>query len=136
MKKILFVAVMCLFAVMFSGCGGAKTPKDVAEKSIKCLKNKDYKGYVELVSLKDEAKMSSEELKKSREQMAVLLESKISSEVDKKGGIDSYVIGEETIDEDEAKVKATIKYGDGSEKESTIKLKKNEDGDWKIDAGK
>ena len=71
MKKILFVAVMCLFAVMFSGCGGAKTPKDVAEKSIKCLKNKDYKGYVELVSLKDEAKMSSEELKKSREQMAV-----------------------------------------------------------------
>ncbi|MCI5911919.1 MAG: DUF4878 domain-containing protein [Prevotella sp.] len=136
MKKILFVAVMCLFAVMFSGCGGAKTPKDVAEKSIKCLKNKDYKGYVELVSLKDEAKMSSEELKKSREQMAVLLESKISSEVDKKGGIDSYEIGEETIDEDEAKVKATIKYGDGSEKESTIKLKKNEDGDWKIDAGK
>ena len=127
---------MCLFAVMFSGCGGAKTPKDVAEKSIKCLKNKDYKGYVELVSLKDEAKMSSEELKKSREQMAVLLESKISSEVDKKGGIDSYEIGEETIDEDEAKVKATIKYGDGSEKESTIKLKKNEDGDWKIDAGK
>ena len=125
MKKILFVAVMCLFAVMFSGCGGAKTPKDVAEKSIKCLKNKDYKGYVELVSLKDEAKMSSEELKKSREQMAVLLESKISSEVDKKGGIDSYEIGEETIDEDEAKVKATIKYGDGSEKESTIKLKKN-----------
>ena len=69
-------------------------------------------------------------------QMAVLLESKISSEVDKKGGIDSYEIGEETIDEDEAKVKATIKYGDGSEKESTIKLKKNEDGDWKIDAGK
>ena len=136
MKKILFVAVMCLFAVMFSDCGGAKTPKDVAEKSIKCLKNKDYKGYVELVSLKDEAKMSSEELKKSREQMAVLLESKISSEVDKKGGIDSYEIGEETIDEDEAKVKATIKYGDGSEKESTIKLKKNEDGDWKIDAGK
>ena len=136
MKKILFVAVMCLFAVMFSCCGGAKTPKDVAEKSIKCLKNKDYKGYVELVSLKDEAKMSSEELKKSREQMAVLLESKISSEVDKKGGIDSYEIGEETIDEDEAKVKATIKYGDGSEKESTIKLKKNEDGDWKIDAGK
>ena len=136
MKKILFVAVMCLFAVMFSGCGGAKTPKDVAEKSIKCLKNKDYKGYVELVSLKDEAKMSSEELKKSREQMAVLLESKISSEVDKKGGIDSYEIGEETIDGDEAKVKATIKYGDGSEKESTIKLKKNEDGDWKIDAGK
>ena len=136
MKKILFVAVMCLFAVMFSGCGGAKTPKDVAEKSIKCLKNKDYKGYVELVSLKDEAKMSSAELKKSREQMAVLLESKISSEVDKKGGIDSYEIGEETIDEDEAKVKATIKYGDGSEKESTIKLKKNEDGDWKIDAGK
>lgn len=136
MKKILFVAVMCLFAVMFSGCGGAKTPKDVAKKSIKCLKNKDYKGYVELVSLKDEAKMSSEELKKSREQMAVLLESKISSEVDKKGGIDSYEIGEETIDEDEAKVKATIKYGDGSEKESTIKLKKNEDGDWKIDAGK
>ena len=136
MKKILFVAVMCLFAVMFSGCGGAKTAKDVAEKSIKCLKNKDYKGYVELVSLKDEAKMSSEELKKSREQMAVLLESKISSEVDKKGGIDSYEIGEETIDEDEAKVKATIKYGDGSEKESTIKLKKNEDGDWKIDAGK
>ena len=91
---------------------------------------------MELVSLKDEAKMSSEELKKSREQMAVLLESKISSEVDKKGGIDSYEIGEETIDEDEAKVKATIKYGDGSEKESTIKLKKNEDGDWKIDAGK
>ena len=136
MKTILFVAVMCLFAVMFSGCGGAKTPKDVAEKSIKCLKNKDYKGYVELVSLKDEAKMSSEELKKSREQMAVLLESKISSEVDKKGGIDSYEIGEETIDDDEAKVKATIKYGDGSEKESTIKLKKNEDGDWKIDAGK
>ena len=136
MKKILFVAVMCLFAVMFSGCGGAKTPKDVAEKSIKCLKNKDYKGYVELGSLKDEAKMSSEELKKSREQMAVLLESKISSEVDKKGGIDSYEIGEETIDEDEAKVKATIKYGDGSEKESTIKLKKNEDGDWKIVAGK
>lgn len=136
MKKVFFVAAMCLFAVMFSSCGGPKTPKEVAEKSIKCLKDADYKGYMELVYLKDEAKMSSEEVKKSKEQMAVLLESKISSEVEKKGGIDSYEIGDETVEGDEAKVKAIVKYGDGSDKESTIKLKKNEDGDWKINPGK
>lgn len=136
MKRIVFFATMCLFVVMLTGCGGPKTPKDVAEKSMKCLQKGDYKGYAKLVYLKDEAKMSSEEVRKSKEQLAVLLEGKISEEIQKKGGMESFELGEETIDEDNAKVDVTVKYGDGSEKKSTIKLKKTEDGDWKINPGK
>lgn len=136
MKKVMFFAAICLFAVVLYGCGGANTPKDVAEKAVKCLKSQDYKGYMKLVYVEDEDKLSSAEVNKKKEQIAVLLEAKASDQLEKKGGIDSYEMGEETIEGDEAKVTVKIKYGDGSEKDTDIKLVKDKAGDWKLDAGK
>ena len=56
----------------------------------------------------------------------------------KNGGIKSYEALSEQIDEsgESAVVKMKIMYGDGSDKEDDIKLKKDEQGNWKIDMGK
>ena len=45
MKKVLFFAV-AMVAMVMASCskGGDNTPRAVAEKSVECLKNKNYEG--------------------------------------------------------------------------------------------
>ena len=50
MKKMLSFAAVALFAVALFSCGGAKTPEEVTAKAIQCIADKDYKGYVDMMT--------------------------------------------------------------------------------------
>ena len=62
--------------------------------------------------------------------LAGMLEEKLSSELDKKGGIDNYKITDIQIDGEKATAKVHVAYKDGSEDDQTINLVKVDD-EWK-----
>ena len=120
----------------------SNTPKAVAEKSMKCLVNKDYNGYVELLDTKDDSKSAKqetpEEIKQDKQMLAAMLKDKAEKEYKKNGGIASY----ETLSEDTDKegktaiVNMKVTYGNGSSEEEDIRLCKDADGNWKLSMGK
>ena len=128
MKKIIgFVAVVALMLVAAS-CGGGNSPKDVAEKAVKCIQNNDYEGYVDLMLLTAD---EGEDLEAKKQAVTGMVQSKAATTLAKMGGIKSYEITSETI-----AVGMKIVYGNGEEKDDNIKLCKDDKGDWRVDAGK
>ena len=139
MKKILSVTVLVMALAMLVACGGGNTPSSVVEKSMKCLQNKDYEGYVDLLYIDVK---EGEDPEVQRNAVASMIASKADQTLAKKQGIKSYeILSEEVTPAEENKpetavVKVKIEYGDASTKEETVKLKKDDAGDWKIDMGK
>ena len=139
MKKILSVTVLVMALAMLVACGGGNTPSSVVEKSMKCLQNKDYEGYVDLLYIDVK---EGEDPEVQRNAVASMIASKADQTLAKKQGIKSYeILSEEVTPAEENKpetavVKVKIEYGDASTKEETVKLKKDNAGDWKIDMGK
>jgi hypothetical protein len=111
-------------------CGSSNTPEAVTTKAIKCIIDKDYDGYVDLMYFKKEK--SSEDMK----QIVALVKDKMDKEVDGKKGIKDYKVGTPTIEDNKAVVPYTLTYGNGDTKEDKMKLVKTEDGKWMIDSGK
>lgn len=135
MKKIIgFVAVVALMLVAAS-CGGGNSPKDVAEKAVKCIQNNDYEGYVDLMLITAD---EGEDLEAKKQAVTGMVQSKAATTLAKMGGIKSYEITSETIAADgkTAEVGMKIVYGNGEEKDDNIKLCKDDKGDWRVDAGK
>lgn len=139
MKKILSVTVLVMALAMLVACGGGNTPSSVVEKSMKCLQDKDYEGYVDLLYIDVK---EGEDPEVQRNAVASMIASKADQTLAKKQGIKSYeILSEEVTPAEENKpetavVKVKIEYGDSSTKEETVKLKKDNAGDWKIDMGK
>lgn len=130
MKKLLSFTAVCLFVVALCSCGSANTPEGVAEKALKCIINKDYQGYVDLMTFKKE--MNDE----GKQQIAALVKDKMDKEMEKKEGIKDYKLGTAEITENKALVPYTLTYGNGETKEDKMKLVKTEEGKWMIDSGK
>lgn len=135
MKNMMKTATMLVMALAMYACGGSNSPKDVAEKSVKCLQKADYEGYVDLIYLED---MEGEEMNKAKQEFAGMLKEKASKSIEKEEGIKSYEVLSEEIAEDgnKATVKMKITYGNGKEKNETIKLRKDDKDNWKLDIGK
>ena len=139
MKKILSVTVLVMALAMLVACGGGNTPSSVVEKSMKCLQDKDYEGYVDLLYIDVK---EGEDPEVQRNAVASMIASKADQTLAKKQGIKSYeILSEEVTPAEENKpetavVTVKIEYGDASTKEETVKLKKDDAGDWKIDMGK
>ncbi len=135
MKKLFGAIVMMAVALFFTACGGEKTPSDVAEEAAQCMINKDYKGYVDMLAVDAE---EGKDVEKEKEALVQLIEEKAGKSIEEKGGIKSYEILSETIAEDgqTANVELKFVYGDGSEENSDVKLKKNADGEWVLTLGK
>lgn len=139
MKKILSVTVLVMALAMLVACGGGNTPSSVVEKSMRCLQDKDYEGYVDLLYIDVK---EGEDPEVQRNAVASMIASKADQTLAKKQGIKSYeILSEEVTPAEENKpetavVKVKIEYGDASTKEETVKLKKDDAGDWKIDMGK
>lgn len=139
MKKILSVTVLVMALAMLVACGGGSTPSSVVEKSMKCLQDKDYEGYVDLLYIDVK---EGEDPEVQRNAVVSMIASKADQTLAKKQGIKSYeILSEEVTPAEENKpetavVKVKIEYGDSSTKEETVKLKKDNAGDWKIDMGK
>lgn len=132
MKKLLSFAAVALFVLALCSCGGAQTPEEVATEAIKCIIDKDYKGYVDLMNFK-EAKTDEQ-----KQQLAALVQDKMNKEIEKKEGIKDFKVETAEINEEEGKavVPYTLTYGNGDTKDDKMKLIKTEDGAWMIDSGK
>ena len=131
------LGTVLLLAAMFVVCSCTdNSPKGVATKSVKCLQNKDFKGYADLVYLKAK---EGEDVNKQKEMVAGLLEGKYDKKIGKKDGIKSFEVLSEEVAEDgkTAVVKMKVVYGNGEEdNDEAVKLIKDDKGDWKLDAGK
>ena len=130
MKKVLTLATVCLFVLALCSCGSSNTPEEVTTKAIKCLIDKDYDGYVDMMYFKKEK--SNEDMK----QIVALVKDKMDKELEQKQGIKEYKVGTPTIEDNKAVVPYTLTYGNGETKEDNMKLVKTNDGKWMIDSGK
>ena len=124
MKRILTVVALAAALVCFSACKGGKVtktsgPEDVAKTALEAMKKGDIKAFVNTFNLSDDDK----------EMLTSLIDEKLKDKMEEKGGIKSYEIGEITIDEDKATVKAKVYYQDGSEEDEDFKFTKV-DGKW------
>lgn len=130
MKKVLTLATVCLFVLALCSCGSSNTPEEVTTKAIKCLIDKDYDGYVDMMYFKKEK--SNEDMK----QIVALVKDKMDKELEQKQGIKDYKVGTPTIEDNKAVVPYTLTYGNGDTKEDNMKLVKTDSGKWMIDSGK
>ena len=137
MKKLSIVFSIVVLMFVMTACS-SNSPKKVAEKSVQCLVDKDYEGYVDLIYFKESETKSAEDLEKGKQQLAAILKDKVEKEYAKKGGIKSYEAQSEKIAEDgkTANVNMKITYGNGKEEETDIKLCKDDKGEWKLDLAK
>ena len=99
-------------------------------KAIKCIIDKDYEGYINMMTFK---KVKSDE---DKAQLVALVKEKMDKEMEEKQGIKDYEVGAAAIEENTAVVPYKITYGNGDTKEDKMKLTKTEDGKWLIDSGK
>ena len=123
------LGVLILTLVMTS-CN-SNTPTKVAEKSIACIQKGDYEGYVDLIYQKKEEGKDKKEIEDEKQKLLYVFDymtercffielSEIITCKDGKNAI----------------VKMKMVMGDGSETTDDIKLRKDEDGNWKLDIGK
>lgn len=135
MRKLFVSLCIALLAMVMGSCGSGNTPAGVAEASIKCIQKEDVEGYLELLDL-DTSK--SKDPAKSKEELTALFNAKLLPALRAKGGVKSYEILSEEINEtgDKATVEANVVYGNGEESKQTIDLVKNEAGEWKMKLGK
>lgn len=136
MKKLMSF-VIAVFAILAITACSSNSPKDVAEKAMKCIVNQDYKGYVDLVYLQDENK-SKEDVDKAKAQLVELLQNKGEKSIKENEGVESFEVTKEEISEDgnSATVDLNIKYKNGKTDDTTVKLCKDKNGKWWIDLGK
>lgn len=129
--------VIAVFAILAITACSSNSPKDVAEKAMKCIVNQDYKGYVDLIYLQDENK-SKEDVDKAKAQLVELLQNKGEKSIKENEGVESFEITKEEISEDgnSATVDLNITYKNGKTDDTTVKLCKDKNGKWWIDLGK
>ncbi len=135
MKKLLGLATIIMAVMLLAGCSD-NSPKGVAAKALDCIIDKDFAGYADLLYLKADGK---EDIDTQKKAISSMLEDKYDKSLGTKGGLKSYEILGEEVDEDGKKAVVNVKlvYGNGEEKDGeTIELRKDDSGNWKIDNGK
>ncbi len=121
MKRIITIAAIALAALFASSCGAKSNgPEGVIKKAFEAIQKHDYDGYAATFNISES----------DQKMLAGMLEEKLSSELDKKGGIDNYKITDIQIDGEKATAKVHVAYKDGSEDDQTINLVKVDD-EWK-----
>lgn len=132
MKKLLFAFTIGCLAMVMTSCAD-NSPEGVVTKAAKFLQEKDYQSYVDLFQFKDES--DAEKVKQKKAGIVSMLTEKAEKSPDQMN-FKSFEIVEKEIGENSAKFKVKFIREDGSEKVQTMDLIKNEDGKWKLDAGK
>ncbi|MDY2623694.1 MAG: DUF4878 domain-containing protein [Alloprevotella sp.] len=130
MKKLFSTLAVALVALIaFTACGGHEnSPQGVAKAAMEALQSGDAEAYFDL--------MYGSEESQNREQTVALIKEKAFKSIEAKDGIKSYEIiePEEPIaaDADKATIKVNVFYGNGQEEGKTLRLKKDDNGNWKL----
>jgi hypothetical protein len=131
MKKFFYLMAIAIVGLAFVACGKNASPENATEACLKSYVQGDYKGMIDQYYFKNEVN------EETKEQYAELIKTKVAPELEKKGGLKSYTVGETTLAEDgqSAVVKYTLHYGDGSCNEDQMDVVLV-DGKWMPSAGK
>ena len=123
MKRLSYL-VLIICAVAFTACTSSNSPKGVAEQYMKAIKAKDFKKAITYFEGMDTAE----------QEMLDALTEKMEGNYSENGGVKSYKILSESIDEETGVVTVEVQtiYEDDSEEVVPISLTKNENGNWKI----
>jgi hypothetical protein len=132
MKKLMFAFLIACFAMVVTSCAD-NSPEGVVTKAAKLLQEKDYKAYVDLFQFKDES--DAEKVKEKKAGIVQMLTEKAEKKPEDMT-FKSFEIVEKEIGENSAKFKVKFIRENGTEKIQSMDLIKNEDGKWKLDAGK
>ncbi len=132
MKKLMFAFLIACFAMVVTSCAD-NSPEGVVTKAAKFLQEKDYKAYVDLFQFKDES--DAEKVKEKKAGIVQMLTEKAEKKPEDMT-FKSFEIVEKEIGENSAKFKVKFIRENGTEKIQTMDLIKNDDGKWKLDAGK
>ncbi len=136
MKKILFFVVAMAAIFAFDSCKKSEGPADVAMKSVELLKNKDYKGYADLVYFEDSITSDSTKLKSKKESYANMLEKNYKQKSEKQGDIKEYKLLEEDAKDSVANVKIEVLTTKDQKDTMDVKLRKDANQQWKIESKK
>ncbi len=132
MRTSLTVILALLTLFVISGCSTA-TPKEVAENSVKYLKEKKFDKYVDLVYFEEEVNGNKDLLKDKKESMRDLIQSKYNMSVQENGTIKNYSFIDEEVKDSTAFVSLQIDYTSGKSDTQKVKLRKIPSGEWRID---
>lgn len=133
MKNFFSVLAIVMTVVLMSSCS-SDSPKTVAEKSMACIVDGDYKGYVEYIYFNDGG--DAKKLQRDKDGTAALIGEKLDKTLHQKKGFKHYAVLSEEVQDTVATVKTKIVYGNGEIEEDVLNMKKDKHGDWKIDMGK
>lgn len=128
----MFAFLIACFAMVVTSCAD-NSPEGVVTKAAKFLQEKDYKAYVDLFQFKDES--DAEKVKEKKAGIVQMLTEKAEKNPEDMT-FKSFEIVEKEIGENSAKFKVKFIRENGTEKIQSMDLIKNEDGKWKLDAGK
>ncbi len=128
----MFAFLIACFAMVVTSCSD-NSPEGVVTKAAKLLQEKDYKAYVDLFQVKDES--DAEKVKEKKAGIVQMLTEKAEKNPEDMT-FKSFEIVEKEIGENSAKFKVKFIRENGTEKIQSMDLIKNEDGKWKLDAGK
>ena len=124
--KTLFRLFICLAVVAFASCSGSSEPKDIAEDVAECFQQRDYEGLTDIIFAGVENAKEEE-----KAQMTSLFQEKTDKKFERKGGIKSFEVGEQTINEEAgtAVVPVVFTFGNGKDKTEDFHFTKK-DGKW------
>lgn len=128
----MFAFLIACFAMVVTSCSD-NSPEGVVTKAAKLLQEKDYKAYVDLFQFKDES--DADKVKEKKAGIVQMLTEKAEKKPEDMT-FKSFEIVEKEIGENSAKFKVKFIRENGTEKIQSMDLIKNEDGKWKLDAGK
>ena len=130
MKKLLSFVLFVAMATLLASRGKSE-PRTVAEKSIDCAIKQDYHGYFDCIYFPADKQ-------EEKEAYINMIEAKVKK-AKKKGNVSekvpvSYEFVSEHINEDEGTAEEifNIKYPSGKMEQTSVNLKKEEDGKWYI----
>ena len=128
MRKMMWMACLCMLTTLIVGCNSGSETQKVAERFMEAQKNEDVDAMFDLMYFKNDSQ---------KEGMKALLNEKISNKSEGYKKVKSYKFLEETVDKDKgtAVVKFDVVYDSDSTKQDDVKLKKV-DGKWMVDSGK
>lgn len=130
MKKLLFFcSTLCL--MLFAACSG-NTPSDVAEKAFGYMVDQDAESFVDLMYVDEDA--SDEEVKMGKDILVATFKAAFARQKEELDEVKSYKAVEEKIDSNgkNATVTIEVEKKDGTKDTERFDLRKNKDGDWKI----